>query len=188
MARLMGRIIGPAYGNEEPHGCNNIKIVISTILWYNGNSNTGKDVINMSGKTEIICSMLLKENIKPSYARIRIMEYLMSRKSHPTADEIYTALVKEIPTLSKTTVYNTLNLFVRSNIARVLTIEENETRYDADMSCHGHFKCEECGMIRDFCFRSAAIDTNDLDGFLVREKNVYYYGLCPDCLANGTKS
>ncbi len=153
-------------------------------MWYNVSSITDKEVINMSSNAEIIGSMLLKENIKPSYARIRIMEYLMSRKSHPTVDEIYTALVKEIPTLSKTTVYNTLNLFVKSNIARVLTIEENETRYDADMSCHGHFKCESCGVVRDFCFRSPAIDTNDLDGFLVREKNVYYYGLCPECQAN----
>jgi Fur family peroxide stress response transcriptional regulator len=140
--------------------------------------------MELSNKTEIIGSMLLKENIKPSYARIRIMEYLLSRKSHPTADEIYTALVKEIPTLSKTTVYNTLNLFVKSNIARVITIEENETRYDADMSCHGHFKCESCKAIRDFSFKCAAIDTGDLDGFLIREKNVYYYGLCPECLAS----
>lgn len=138
----------------------------------------------MSNKVEIIGSMLLKEGIKPSYARIRIMEYLLSRKSHPTVDEIYTALVKEIPTLSKTTVYNTLNLFVKSRIARVITIEENETRYDADMSYHGHFKCESCGLIRDFYFKSAAIDTSDLDGFLIRDKNVYYSGLCPECLAS----
>jgi Ferric uptake regulator family. len=138
----------------------------------------------MGSKAEIIGSMLLKENIKPSYARIRILEYLLSRKNHPTVDEIYTALVKDIPTLSKTTVYNTLNLFVKSNIARVLTIEENETRYDADMSCHGHFKCENCGMIRDFHFKSAAIDTDDLNGFLVREKDVFYYGLCPECMAH----
>lgn len=142
--------------------------------------------MRMSSKAEIIGSILLKENIKPSYARIRILEYLLSRKSHPTVDEIYTALVKDIPTLSKTTVYNTLNLFVKSNIARVLTIEENETRYDADMSCHGHFKCENCGMIHDFHFKSPAIDTDDLDGFLVREKNVYYYGLCPECMENGS--
>lgn len=146
-----------------------------------------KDVNQVSNKVEIIGSMLLKENIKPSYARIRIMEYLLTKKSHPTVDEIYSALVKEIPTLSKTTVYNTLNLFMKAKIARVITIEENETRYDADMSFHGHFKCDSCGMIRDFELKGSAHDTSDLDGFLIRDKNVYYNGICPECLSNSSQ-
>ena len=40
--------------------------------------------------------------------RIAIMEYLMEHRTHPSADEIYTALSPSMPTLSKTTVYNTL--------------------------------------------------------------------------------
>lgn len=131
---------------------------------------------------ENIGTYLLKHNIKPSYARIRIMEYLVSKKNHPTVDEIYCELVKEIPTLSKTTVYNTLNLFSNANIARVVTIEENETRYDADVTNHGHFKCECCGAIYDFYFSSYDIETEDLNNFDIREKNVYYKGICPKCL------
>ena len=53
-------------------------------------------------------------------------------------DMIYQELVRNIPTLSKTTVYNTLNLFLK-RIAVMITIDENETRYDADTSLHGHF-------------------------------------------------
>ena len=51
---------------------------------------------------------LLKYSIKPSMQRIAIMEYLMEHRTHPSADEIYTALSPSMPTLSKTTVYNTL--------------------------------------------------------------------------------
>ena len=55
----------------------------------------------------------LKENgIKPSYQRMKIYEFLLQNRIHPTVDTIYRALNKEIPTLSKTTVYNTLNLFI----------------------------------------------------------------------------
>ena len=43
--------------------------------------------------------------------RIAIMEYLMDNPIHPSADDIYTALSPSMPTLSKTTVYNTLKLF-----------------------------------------------------------------------------
>lgn len=54
---------------------------------------------------------LLDHNIKPSMQRIAIMQYLMEHPIHPSADDIYTALSPSMPTLSKTTVYNTLKLF-----------------------------------------------------------------------------
>lgn len=99
-------------------------------------------------------------------------------------DEIYSNLVKEIPTLSKTTVYNALNLFINSNIARVITIEENEARYDADITDHGHFKCERCGSIYDFRIDINALETGDLKNFKINQKNVYYRGICKKCLDN----
>ena len=40
------------------------------------------------------------------------MNYLITKRNHPTAEMIYLELVNEIAGLSKTTVYNTLNLFV----------------------------------------------------------------------------
>lgn len=142
----------------------------------------------MSISIENIGTHLLKHNIKPSYPRIRIMEYLVSKRNHPTVDEIYNELVKEIPTLSKTTVYNTLKLFMDANVARIVTIEENETRYDADVSNHGHFKCEECGTIYDFGIPIDSIAAEGLNGFKVREKDVYYKGICPGCLDNKNKN
>ena len=47
---------------------------------------------------------LVKYGIKPSVQRIAIMDYLMTHRTHPTADEVYMALCDSIPTLSKTTV------------------------------------------------------------------------------------
>lgn len=67
---------------------------------------------------------LLNHHIKPSVQRIAIMDYLLKHKTHPCIDEIYTTLCKEIPTLSKTTVYNTLKLFVEQGAAKMLTIDE----------------------------------------------------------------
>lgn len=61
---------------------------------------------------------LLSYHIKPSVQRIAIMDYLLNHKTHPCIDEIHTALCKEIPTLSKTTVYNTLKLFVEHGAAK----------------------------------------------------------------------
>ena len=74
---------------------------------------------------------LLDHNIKPSMQRIAIMQYLMEHPIHPSADDIYTALSPSMPTLSKTTVYNTLKLFSEQGAAQMLTIDEKNTNFDA---------------------------------------------------------
>ena len=106
----------------------------------------------------------------------------MNKKEHPTVDTIYKSLVTDIPTLSKTTVYNTLNLFVENNIALLITIEENETRYDADVSVHGHFKCEKCGRVADFSLELGEMALEELSGFQINQKHVYFKGICDRCL------
>ena len=60
--------------------------------------------------------------------------------SKVTVDQIFTELHKNISTLSKTTVYNTLRVLVEAGLVRVITIEDNETRYDINIENHGHFK------------------------------------------------
>ena len=62
--------------------------------------------------TESIKAYLEDFHIKPSLQRIMIYKFLSEKKSHPTVEEIYTNLCPDLITLSKTTVYNTLHLFV----------------------------------------------------------------------------
>ena len=76
---------------------------------------------------------LLSYHIKPSVQRIAIMDYLLKHHTHPRIDEIYMALCPDIPTLSKTTVYNTLKLFVEHGAARMLTIDERNACFDGDI-------------------------------------------------------
>ena len=126
--------------------------------------------------------MLIGKKIKPSYQRIKILEYINANINHPTVDKIFNSLVKEIPTLSKATVYNTLELFKDANLAKVITIEDNETRYDSRVHNHGHFKCESCGVIYDFEVDIDGLAVKSLDCFKINDKNVYFKGICPKCL------
>lgn len=126
-------------------------------------------------------NLLRLNNIKPSHHRLRIYQYLIENKNHPTVDIMYRELIEEIPTLSKTTLYNTLNLFVEKKIVQLITIEENETRYDADVSLHGHFKCKDCDEVYDIWIGLTKEDFKGLEDFLVEESHVYFKGLCPKC-------
>ena len=129
---------------------------------------------------------LEKEGIHPSYHRLKILEYLMSHRTHPTVELIHNELSKEIPTLSKTTVYNTLKLFVSKGIVQELTIEEKEVRYDADTKPHAHFKCIECGSVYDVALESKIFEQGLVteEGHKVIECQVYLKGICNDCLKN----
>jgi Fur family peroxide stress response transcriptional regulator len=130
-----------------------------------------------------IPKLLQSKNIKPSITRVKIMEYLIRSASHPTVDEVYSNLQPEIPTLSKTTVYNVMDIFVNARLVRVFNLGDNENRYDADIDSHGHFKCNRCGHVYDFRFNIDHLYVQGLDGFKVSVKNVYYRGICSKCIS-----
>ncbi len=131
---------------------------------------------------------LRERNINLSYQRLKVLEYLSTHDIHPTTDQIYNALHGEIPTLSKSTVYNTLKVLVEAGVVRELMIENNEARYDIITDFHGHFKCEQCGSIHNFSIRLDDLAYNGLGSFLIKQRDVYFKGVCPDCLVNKTTS
>jgi Fur family transcriptional regulator, peroxide stress response regulator len=131
-----------------------------------------------------IADTLSENNIRPSFQRIKVLEYLLNNQHHPNVDQIFRDLQSSIPTLSKATIYNTLSLFVKAGLVRVLTIEDKETRYDIITETHGHFKCEVCGTIYNFEVNPDLMTTNELEGFKVVDKNVYFKGICSKCLLN----
>lgn len=110
------------------------------------------------------------------------MNYLVSKRNHPTAEMIYLELVNEIAGLSKTTVYNTLNLFVQEGIAHALNIDSNELRYDADISLHGHFKCNECNEVYDFSMNKELLHDQRLKNFMLDDYQFSIKGICSFCI------
>jgi len=125
---------------------------------------------------------LTKRGIRPSFHRIKILEYLFMNKTHPTVDDIYKALINEIPTLSRTTIYNTLSLFVEKGIVSQLIIDEGEARYDLREKPHAHFRCIKCGRIFDIDFDCALFKEKFIDGNKIIETQVNIIGICKDCL------
>ncbi len=124
---------------------------------------------------------LKNKNIRLSHQRLKVLEYVANHRCHPTVEQIYTNLHNEIPTLSKTTVYNTLNALVEAGMVRLITIGDNEGRYDINTDNHGHFKCESCGEIFDFDINIDSFNSKDLRGFNITKKDVYFKGICPRC-------
>jgi Fur family peroxide stress response transcriptional regulator len=138
----------------------------------------------MKNSTSYYAKILSEKGLKASHQRIMVLDYLDSHRCHPTADMILSALKQDMPTLSKSTVYKTLNAFVDANLLREITIEDNEIRYEYNLMDHGHFKCESCGQVYDFTIDFGLLKTKDLDGFQINDRNIYFKGVCKSCLDN----
>ncbi|HOX32128.1 MAG TPA: Fur family transcriptional regulator [Spirochaetales bacterium] len=125
---------------------------------------------------------LRERGIQPSQQRIAIYEALASTKAHPSADLIHGALAPGMPTLSRTTVYSTLELLVERGLAQRLALTGSELRYDADVSPHLHFRCRACGSVSDL--PGQAPSPPELPaGYLAERVQLYAEGLCPACSA-----
>lgn len=126
---------------------------------------------------------LTTHGIKPSVQRIAVMEYLMEHHTHPNADEIHSALVKRMPTLSKTTVYNTLRLLVEHGAVQQLTIDEHNVNFDGDTTPHAHFLCRQCGKVYDLALRNSRLERAAIvpKDFQLEHSALYFHGLCREC-------
>jgi len=132
-------------------------------------------------RQEEIIKKLEDNGIQASYQRMKIFEFLVKNRIHPTVEDIYSSLSAKIPTLSKTTIYNTLKILVDKKIVSQVTVEENEVRYDYSESSHLHFKCKRCGALYDIFHKCGLLNEKEIDGHSIDEHHLYLKGLCRNC-------
>jgi len=126
---------------------------------------------------------LLKENkIKITPQRLEILNYLDEHKTHPTVEEIYLNLKEKNPSLSKTTVYNSVEILNKYGLVHSITISGSEHRYDFKHGMHHHFLCKKCGEITDIDVACPNLDKMLDCGHEVQEVHGYFKGICKNCL------
>lgn len=129
--------------------------------------------------------MLRRRDLKVTSPRVRILQFLEHRNDHPTADTVHSEVSAQVPSLSKTTVYSTLELFRREGLVRVLTITPHELRYEFGQDTHHHLLCDGCGRIIDIRVGCPYLGSL-LDGeHKVKEVHGYFRGTCKHCLEAG---
>jgi Fe2+ or Zn2+ uptake regulation protein len=131
--------------------------------------------------------ILIDKGVKPTFQRLRILEYLQKHNNHPTVEMIYEDLVREIPTISKTTIYNTLNSFLEKGIIHAITITGTETRYDFKTIPHHHFLCKRCGKVIDVDIECPYVKKGKIGGHKIEELHGYFKGICKGCLRKRDK-
>ena len=122
--------------------------------------------------------------LRPTTQRFAVLEYLVRRKVHATAAEIFQAVNRSDPRTSRATVYNSLRSLARAGLVREVSSDGKSARFDASLHRHHHFICERCGKMDDIdWFDLPTVTVNSpLGGRMVRGYEVVFRGTCEACL------
>lgn len=117
--------------------------------------------------------------------RKMILETVNRLKSHPTADEVYSELIKEHQTISRTTVYRGLRELNESGEIKLLEIPDSAAHYDHLCTNHYHVRCKICGKVSDVdmdYLTDLQNNIRDCHGYLFTGHDIVFQGICPDCI------
>ncbi len=134
-----------------------------------------------------LSDMMHRCGIRPSVNRLAVLSFVANRRTHPSADEIFTELQNKFPSLSRTTVYNTLHTLAAAKLLRELEIESGNRHYDlAPQPQHSHFICRRCSRIFDMPIPEN-LSGNTTPGFMIDSVELYFKGICPDVTIQRTR-
>ncbi|MBM4161975.1 MAG: transcriptional repressor [Ignavibacteria bacterium] len=121
--------------------------------------------------------LLRDSGIQLTPQRTAVVESVLESTTHPSADEVFEMARRKCPTVSRATVYNTLNLLVEKQVVRAQILREGTVVFDTNMKKHHHFIDDETGTIHDIPWESLEVRGEQrLDGFDVREYQVILRG------------
>jgi Fe2+ or Zn2+ uptake regulation protein len=121
--------------------------------------------------------------MRVSHQRVKVLDFLKKCKGHPSARQVYESLLREMPSLSRTTIYNTLNALAEKGLIGVVRAPGGETRYEYSDRDHCHFFCTSCNTIIDTELMCRHVHAVESQGHRVQSVQGCFYGVCKECLS-----
>lgn len=127
--------------------------------------------------------------------RVAVLEAVHANP-HADTDTIFGAVRAGLPEVSRQAVYDVLHALTDAGLVRRIQPSGSVARYESRVGDnHHHVVCRTCGVIADVdcavgdapCLTPSDDDAN-LDGFVLDEAEVIYWGLCPDCSTQTSRS
>jgi Fur family transcriptional regulator, peroxide stress response regulator len=127
---------------------------------------------------------LHRAGLKATGPRMVILAALEQDHTHPTAEHLYDTLRRDHPSLSLSTVYQTLDVFIRTGLCRRVSGPGDRLRVDGTPPDHDHAVCRLCGAIVDVARDQVPLPippTHVAHGLMVTGIRVEYEVLCHAC-------
>src|SRR5258706_14403199 len=124
-----------------------------------------------------VVTILEKHGIQASAQPVAVAEYVLHTAEHPSADRVWARVQENFPMISRATVYNTLNLFVKKGLLRELHLAPDSVLFDPNTERHHHFIDEDTGRIYDIPWNQIEVSNAEaLPGFEVHDYQVVMRG------------
>ncbi len=118
--------------------------------------------------------------------RQAIFRLLDGNDAHPTVESLYESARREMPTISRKTVYQTVHDLESMGEVSLLDLGTGSVRVDPNVEDpHQHLICVRCGKVRDVMVDvgSIALPPSSRGGFTVADVEVQFRGTCDECAA-----
>lgn len=140
-----------------------------------------------TGLTKTAAHDLLREGgLRPTAARLAVLA-AVADTPHTTADVIAAAAREHLGALSTAAVYDVLNALTTAGLIRRIEPAGSPARYETRLADnHHHVVCRRCDAVADVdCAVGAApcLEPSSLQGFVLDEAEVTWWGLCARCAA-----
>ena len=101
-----------------------------------------------------VSSVLKAEGLRTTTQRLDIWDELSGTDKHRDIDTILSSLKKKKINVSRATLYRTIDVFVKHNLLKKITLDTGKFLYEHNRKSitpqHDHIVCEDCGEIFEF--------------------------------------
>ena len=132
-----------------------------------------------------------RQHLPKTIQRRVILEAVLDREDHPTADQLFEDVRSRIPGVSRTTVYRALEALVQLGVVRRANHSDAVARFDGNTDHHHHLVCLGCDRVTDL--DGLKLDPIKLPdarrkGFEIADFSIHFEGYCPECRRKKTKA
>lgn len=117
--------------------------------------------------------------------RRAVLDVMCGNTSHPSVEEVASAVESRLPGVSRSTIYHTLHEFAALGLLAEFEVD-GVMRFDPDSSAHAHVVCLSCGSVSDAALPSGL--EAQLAGLVpemdVSRIEVTLRGSCQECRAD----
>ncbi len=135
---------------------------------------------------ETMIGALKKSALRITTQRREILRYIIENKAHFDAELILSDLTRNGITVSRATIYRTLDVLSQNVLVDKYDFGDGKARYEikTGQSHHDHLVCIRCGRIVEFNNETSIPEAKQIcsrNHFKYFNHYLHVYGLCPGC-------
>ena len=131
--------------------------------------------------------MIANQKYRMTHQREIILEEVTKVTSHPTADDVYDRVRRQLPRISLGTVYRNLDTLSECGLIQKIEPGYSQMRFDGNTGTHYHIRCIHCGKVEDAPIGPVGNLEDELSrvsDYTVIGYRLEFIGSCPECGKN----